>query len=295
MMIKIVCGWLLFLVVIVSGARWLWQEDSSNPSAEVGSLLEAPELDQKDLMLLEDAYPLYNAAFQGFITAATPEEQNQFVLNAASTASKMARFYSSNPLIKIDPTKISLSDQIVLNLPDNKVIETLWKEEGGRKFDAVFHEENGDWKLDWEHFAKYSTEPWALFLSGTGTGDGEFRLLARERLASERKGADDISLVLYAPRFGNPADTGFQSPEILVKRDSTEGKLLTAAFKRLRDKKPIFGSSLPHYDPDDMIRIRAKIRRSQTEESTRYEVTEIIACHWYSVDAPGVEIAEKKD
>lgn len=37
-----------------------------------------------------------------------------------------------------------------------------------------------------------------------------------------------------------------------------------------------------------MIRVRVKIRRTEVAKERGFELIEVRACHWYSVDDPGV-------
>ncbi len=292
-MAKLVSGWLLFLVAIVLLARWLWPEDSPEQKPFVSAAAAKSVVSAEDLALLSDAGPLCSQVFTNFLAAGTPEERNQFVLTPISTAARMARFYGLNPLASVDPQTLTLTHNAVLHLPAGRAIETYWSTKDGRKLDAVFVEENGEWRLDWDHYARYSEYPWALFLADTGDLHGEFRLLARERLAEERKHADTLSIVLYAPRFGSTSDTGFQSPEFLIKRDSKNGRMLDAAFKLEKSGARPFGVNLPSNNPEGLIRVRLKVHRIEDKIERRFEIDDVIACHWYSVDAPGVEIPEQ--
>ena len=287
LMLKIIAGWSAVLILILVAAHHFWGDNRHQNNESQGNVFAAA-IDSANSLFLQTAAPKCMREFSGFLSATTPEEQNQFVLSAAATASRMARYYNSNPLIKVDKAGIKLDKQVALNLPEGKALETLWHCSDGRIIDAVFREEKGEWKLDWDHFIRYSNDPWALFLSGGGDDEGEFRLLARERLADERKNAETVSLVLYAPRFGNPGDVGFQSPEFLIPRKSVNGKLLDAAFKMDRRGEKVFRSSLPNLNPDGMIRVHVKIRRTEVEGERKFEITQVVACHWYSVDDPGV-------
>ncbi len=289
-MLKLISGWTLLLVLIVLGTRKVWHSEA--PATKVpptANTNAAPPPNEDDLHLLRQAGPKCGEVFAGFLAAGTPEKRNQFVLSPVTTASLMARFYSLNPLVNIDPGKLSLTGSGFVPLPDGRAFEARWDSTDGKTLDAVFREENGEWRLDWEHFARYSDYPWSLFLAGTGPDEAEFRLLARERLAEERKDADAISLVLYAPRFGHPRETGFQSPEFLVSRNQRDGQLLDAAFKLSRGGGRVFGAKLPEINPDGMIRVRVKVRRTEVDMERKFEITAVKACHWYSVDEPGVE------
>lgn len=292
-MLKIVLGWSVLILAIIYGARWKWGEQSDDhqkPASQAAAKSVVPE---EDIILLDKTGPLCNQNFSGFLAASTPEQQTQFVLSPITTASRVARFYSLNPLVIIDPQKLALSKHAVLHLPDRQAIETYWSSSDGRQLEAVFMKENGEWRLDWDHYVRFSEYPWPLFLAGSGPEQAELRLLTRERLADERKAADTISIVFYPPRFGSNTDMGVKSPEFLVKRDSKNGRLLDAAFKMEKAGKRVFGVNLPSATPEGFIRVRVKVRRVEEAGNRRYELADVIACHWYSHDAPGVEIPEQ--
>ncbi len=284
-------GWVLFIVLVIVGVRQIWP-NHSDPVTSVSKTPQKNELSAEDAALLNAAGPLVNLSFSEFISAGTPEARNQFVLSPITTAARMARFYDLNPRVTLTLDSIALAHRAILNLPAGRAIETSWKYADGRVVDAVFVEQDKEWRLDWDHFARFSTYPWSLFLAGSGEPEGEFRLLARERLADERKDAADLSIVLYAPVFGAPGQTGLQSPEFLIKRDTRNGRLLDAAFKLERSGKRVFGVNIPNPDPEGLIRVRVKVRRIEDDQGRRFELLEVIACHWYSVDIPGVEIPE---
>ena len=290
-MLKLIAGWSVVLALIVFGARKMWPNHAPAQSSVSATAPAALDMEE-DMIMLKEGGPKCGEAMSGFLSAGTPEERNQFVLAPVATASRMARFYSLNPMASVNPSTLVFEKSGVVNLAGRKAIETLWKTEDGRTLDVNFREENGEWRLDWDHFARYSDYPWSLFLAGSGAPEGEFRLLARERLAEERKDAEAISVVLYAPRFGHPGDTGFQSPEFLVSRNKPEGKLLDAAFKMARSGRQVYDSKLPNLNPEGMIRVRVKIKRTEVNMERRFEITAVQACHWFSIDDPGVA-AEK--
>ncbi|MES2922761.1 MAG: hypothetical protein V4819_14500 [Verrucomicrobiota bacterium] len=292
-MAKLVLGWLAVLLAIVFGVRHLWHHPSNPEKPFVSQLSTKTVVPDADVALLNEASPLCDQTFADYLAATTPEARNQFVLNPVVTAARMAHYYSLNPLVEIDPGTLSLNKTAVVHLPGRRAIESQWSASDGRLFDAVFVEENGEWRLDWDHYVRYSDHPWALFLAGGETDHGEFRLLARERLTEERKNEDSISIVLYPPRFGYAGETGSQSPEFLIKRDTRNGRLLDAAFKLERSGGSVFGVSLPNINPEDMIRVRVKVRRFEIDGVRRFEIDEVVACHWYSVDEPGVEIPDQ--
>jgi hypothetical protein len=290
-MLKFMAGWSLALALIIIGAIRLFPKSGVNSSGPAIVQEETKSsLSQEEIALLKDANQKIIATFDGYLKASTPEGRNQYVLKPVSTALRMNRFYRLNPLATIDPSKVAPTGMSVLRLAGDNAIATLWAIQDGRSVEAVFRQENGEWRLDWDHYARYSDYPWSLFLAGGGDPDGEFRLLARERLAESRKNEETISLVMYPPRFGQPLEVGTQSPEFLVLRSSRDGRLLDAAFKLARDGKSVFDSKLPEVNPDGMIRVRVKVKRTQADKQRSFEITAVTACHWYAIDDPGVTL-----
>lgn len=281
-------GWVALLGLIIVGARFLWHEDDVKPPVTQPTPVNHQQSEQENFILIQKATPVCAETMSHYLAATTQEAKCQFTLSPTDTAAKMSRFYGDNPMERLDPAHLTLTRQHVLNLPGGKGIETLWTTKDGRLIDALFRQEEDTWKLDWEHFARYSEQPWALFLAGSGDAEGEFRLLARERLAKERKDAEDISVVLYAPRFGEPHDTGYQSPEFNILRKSPEGKLLETAFRNAREKKTVYQSALGNLNPDEMIRVRVRVKRDESGGLRKFAITRVAACHWYGVEDPGV-------
>ena len=248
----------------------------------------------EDAAFLNQFVPLCHQTLSGFLSAVTPEERSQFVKSPVSQIGRLANFYRLNATPSIDPEALKIDQTAVLRLPDGPAIETSWKTTDGQRLNTVFVQEDDEWRLDWNHYARYCDYPWPMFLAGGGQSEGEFRLLARERLAEERKGADTISLVFSAPQLGKLSETSLKSPEFIVSRDSKSGRLLTAAFQCAKLGKLAFDVDLKTIYPEGLIPVRVKLRRIEDADGRRFELIDLVACHWYSVDAPGFEVAEPR-
>lgn len=284
---------LFFLFSLLFGAGFLLNRERARVQAPAPvPVVAGPSVE--DTALLNEAGPQVNQALLGFLSAGTPEARNQFVLSPIDTASRMARFYDLNLFVSILPETLIGQKSAVLPFAAGRAVETVWNTEDKRQIETVFVRQDDEWRLDWDHYVRFSTYPWPLFLAGSGEDEGEFRLLARQRLAAERKDAAFISLVLYAPRFAYGNETGFQSPEFLLKRESEDGRRLAAAFQLAEDGKRPFGVDLPIENPENLIRVRVKVRRVKDEMGSRFELVNVLACHWYSSDETGFEIPEPK-
>lgn len=293
---KLAAIWFLVLGAIVGGVRFVWKEPQTPAQT---SSPETPEKDhsstEEDAALLSGASNQVVKVLKGFIASTGADQRNQFVFSPVETAGRMARFYNLNPMAKISPEGMSAKgDAAVIHIPGRKGIEAEWSLHDGRTLDTAFFEENGEWRLDWDHYVRYSDYPWPLFLSDKGESEGEFRLLARERLAEERRNADTISMILYAPRFGYGDTTGQQSPEFNVRRASPDGRLLEAAFKLQREGVRPFGMKVRGTNQEELIRVRLKVRRTDDGEARHFEIVKVVACHWYSTDLPGMETRKQE-
>lgn len=288
--LKLVAAWALAMAVLAVIGHFYWRDKPRESKNELIEKAAVGTLGDEDLALLGRAYQKCVVNLSGFLSAGTPEERNQFVRTPIDTAGRMARFYQNNPLINLDLPTIKGTGGGVIRLKDGRrLIETRWEVNDGREFDAVFFDENGAWRLDWEEFVRYGEHPWMLFLGAGGDEEGEFRLFARERLAGQRSDISQLRIVLLAPRFGYPAETGSASPEFLIDQDSEAGRLLKAAFDARKDGGRIYGSSMANHDPEGMIRVRVRVRRSDGTLGRQFTIEEVKACHWLSIEDPGAD------
>jgi hypothetical protein len=289
---KLMIGWFVCIIAILMGLRYLWPKEEIKPAS--ASETSSQILDsEENLILLQQFLPRCKENFSQFLTAGTIAERGQFTLSSELAIARMTQFDILNPLPQMDPQMITHLRSTALKLPTGRAIESHWKSSEGHVLSTVFVEDANDWRLDWEHFVHFSEYNWPLFLAGGGRSEVEFRLLARERLAEERKDSSTLSFTLYSTSFGNTHDTGTPSPEFTVSRDSRNGRLLDAAFKLARAGKSPFRSILPSIDPDGYIRVRVRIRRMDENNERRFELLDLIACHWYSTVESGIEIPDQ--
>lgn len=290
LMLKIFGGWSILLALIFFTVRQFYGGKPADRLAASETEMNASVDSQEDQHLLEKHLQDCASILTGFLSQTAPEQCSEFVLNPTETVGRMVRYQGYNSLPKVDPQSLSMREQSVIHFTDGKGIEIRWLTKDGLQLESAFREEQGEWRLDWEQYARFSDYSWSLFLAGSGPGEGEFRLLARERLVEERKDKDKtISVVFYTPRFGQPLEAGFQSPEFLIPRDSPSGRNIEAGFRAASAGKQPFGNPLPNPNPDGLIRVRVKVKRSEVNMERRFEVIDVPACHWYSSNELGVD------
>jgi hypothetical protein len=290
---KLVIGWVVIMVLVVIGVRVFSPETTKSGSSDSGLETGVKGTSGDETVVnLEKAMPFCRKALFDFLGASTSEERNQVVLDPVKTVGRMARFYDLNPMTRVESDTLKPTATTLLKHPDGPAVEGRWEAPDGRVLDCVFVRQNDEWRLDWDHFARYQEYPWAPYLAGEGPDECEFRLLVRRRVARDANESNQLDLVFVPPRFGRPESTTAPSIEVIIERDTANGKRLTAGFNQRESRVARFGSTLPDLDPEGWLRVRVKLRRLPANaEGTlekRFELITVIACHWLATDDPGV-------
>lgn len=297
-----IAGWIILLAVFAVfmkvGNDRREREEAKRLEAYKRSRVENPvglEISSRvrDREFLRDNFPACHETFVGFLDSASVEARMQWVYGSVDTAGPMTRFYQSN--LPYRPKGLPENEYAgVIEAQEGPVIESLWVDEDGRRIEVHFRNDDGEWRLDWEGFVRFSETPWVMFVAGGGEDVQEFRLLARERLAEERQLEPEISLVLHPPRFGLPEEVGPASREFEVSRLSDAGRKLEALFRLKEEDKAPLGARLPGEDPDEMIRVRLRVRRIDDDVARRkFVIEEVLAGHWMGIPESGIPDGEE--
>ncbi len=285
----LVLVWVSILLVISAFVAWRVNHVSQVVQVSKEREEKADEMQRlsEDVSLLNDSMQNCFTHFSGLLEAVAPEIRAQYVYPQPGMSVKIAR--DSAKMALFLPEKMpELSQRQILRVRDEPWIETLWSDERGRKIEVVFRKKDDAWLVDWESYVRSSEMPWTLFENAEGEGEGEFRLLVRERLAEQRALEDTLSLVFYEPSFWHGGDLGQKTPEILVVRKSLEGKLITQALLARKEKRPVFRSMYSEQDPPDTARVRVVIQRKVMDGQREFRVKAVKACHWMGVDEVGL-------
>jgi hypothetical protein len=279
----------LMIFVIVWGfllGAWAIYKPRGGSAAgsQVAESTEPTRQQVEDQRLLQDHLAACSKRLTEFLGAADVGSRALHVVGASRAVQRMTRVQQFNPAYLTDEN-LSAEEYRVIHTPVGRAIESLWQEEDGERIEVVFFREEGEWKIDWDAFARAGTESWPLFLAGRGRGEGEFRLLARERIGADGRLDDYIGLVLYESQNGRLGEASAPSPEIRVLRDSDMGRRIEEAFAIRKEDIGPFGSKLVAHDPDEMIRLRVRVSRKGEDERV-FEIEELFDCHWLELPAP---------
>jgi hypothetical protein len=274
----------VFVVVwaVVLGTAAVWLRSKSPDASEATSVIDEQTIGgqaMEDSRLLQDQLENCSTRLTQFLSANDIGGRTPHVLRGKEILSEMAAALKYEPIFRSEGKELSWLFFQVIHTPAGRAIETMCATNDGRQLEAVFFEEEGEWKIDWHAFTRAGSEPWPLFVSGKGKGEGEFRLLARERVGANGRDPEFIKLVLYTAKPGHPGEAVSPSPEIRVLRSSEMGRAIEEAFaSRAKDLGP-FGSGVVRYDPDEMIRLHARVTREGEEERV-FQIDEVMATHW---------------
>ena len=295
---RLVTIWVVLLAGIVLLAQFLGSrlENTGNPAEPEPGTTAGELRPEQDMALLRETVNRCQQFLFGYLNAATQEERSQFVLGQAGAIGRMGRFFEQHFLPRVETDTLTVADAAFLQIPGHDAVEVRWKGPSNLLIDCVFFKDDGEWRLDWDHFARYQPELWGLFCTEPGEKEAEFRLLVRERIMREGTSITEMPLVFAPPRFGLPKDSGQPQARLTILRGSRDGKVLTAAFDQRKAGLAPFGSGLAPADDEDMVRVRAVIRRSDErddEGDRKFELVAIKACHWLSVDDLGVTLEDE--
>ncbi len=285
-----VIGWMVFLGLL-AGLGFLLRGDGRDGDEGPG-MSESVE----KAHLMSEAYQACTTRVGEFLGDTTPEGRARLVHDRAETLRKMIRL-GGTVLLAGDDETWEWEDFSTLEIEGRTACEGVVRLDGGRRAEFVFFEdEEGEWGIDWPNLVRYSDHPWSLFLSGDTPAEGEFRLLARRRAGASGQMGDVSSLVFFAPDRWDPQKLGRRSPEVEIDPASAMARQLEDAFADREAGRGAFGSELQEEDPHAMIRVRVRLRRidpdpEDEDGEARFEVEELLGCHWLSVD-PGEDADE---
>jgi predicted nucleic acid-binding Zn-ribbon protein len=190
----------------------------------------------------------------------------------------------------VDATPVFVQSSIAW-CGDKSFIETLWKDNRDRLIELVFAEDDGEWKIDWESYARSSTQPWSVFSNEEGDAVGTFRFLVRERTAAD---ANDgmLNIAFHDPALYHGMEPIAQTTPFIIDRKSRNARLILAALQARNENNPILRSMYPEADMHNTARVHVRIRRTRADGKAEFTLEEVLACHWLGWDDPGVTLPD---
>lgn len=277
--------WVMAIVLIVLMVRK--QMGTIRKEARLVAAADAAKLEDKKeaqaRAYLEAEMPACRTLLFDFLSAADPAQRAQFVLGGSELAPKMAVHYRQNTIFRPEGGVAMGSSNLVLWDGGKPVIETSWMTEQGERIEAVFARENQEWKLDWEAFVRFSSQPWHLFVSGVGGNEGEFRVWLKVQRNSTTMSGDEqiLSLRFYPPVADARERNRAKSEAVLVPLDSRNGRRILEIMEEAEQESEVGDRRLCLDDPANHYRVRVVLEWREGANDRRYlHLKDVLAGHW---------------
>lgn len=274
------------LLLVGAGFAMYHQQDWGDDVAENNDFVRENQQFQEKLQAASGkALKNYDA----FLSSADENEESQYIVDGVSKllllkqhAAGISAFKPTMPL-KLKMTGYSDDGE-------HPRVDLMFEDGSNRQFEAIFWQTADGWKLDWEHYVRYSSNQWGRFLSYPAqNSDQEFRLYVRRRHAGSGAGNENLQLIFYLPTVvGN--SRLLESPQVEINSDSPIFTELNEAFEELEEigEDRLIG----HNDPPGFLRVRATLGFDPDDQGKpKLELKSIAAQHWMEFD-PDVELAE---
>ena len=297
-------GWSALLMLIAIGVKFrMGDTDSELPSKGEKQAELVASMEEGMRRFLAQELPSVKKALLSYLAESSWAGRAQFVSNSSDVAPKMQRHYRSSRMWTLIPgsSLIPVSANVIRVPGGNPIIETLFRIESSRVEqgagsdikiqskpylrEVVFLRERNRWKIDWEALVRHSPQSWSLFYSDVEGGNqpGEFRLFARQITTRVQEGTPVMVLKFYQLR-DNPEEIWKQeTPPVVVERDSESGRLFYEIFQRDASRTLPGASRLWHRDPENLRRVRVRLRWETSKDGERYLVVDkVLAANWLS-------------
>ncbi len=230
-----------------------------------------------------------------FLKVSDPSQIGAYITNSSSNVSLRNAYYQTHQLTRTAEA-VKLTYINVLKVNDEYQLETFWKWPTGEDRDVVFKKYSNKWLIDWEHMVRYSDQVLAAFASGIdGPDEGIFRVYMRRAAVTKESNAKWTTVTLFEPKENLNGEYSSAPVKISIERASKLGDTLERIHANHVAKKAAFGSVAAQIDPEDLIRVTLRLKRTKAN-SNKYAISieEVLSNHWLL--KPGIhnEVTELK-
>ncbi|MGB2403371.1 MAG: hypothetical protein ACPIA7_08165 [Akkermansiaceae bacterium] len=281
----IAISWLVFVVVVVAIVFYFNRSSAKFATETRSSQQELEKQKDAEKQKMKLALPKCMMVIKSFVNAKTASAKAQFVHDGVRLSREMEAYYAEQadfrtPLLQARPIYYH-----ALNISGADAIGAICQTDTGERFEVIFILQDGEWKIEWKSFVRYSEHDWSTFLTGAGADEAEFRLYMRVMDVREDLAAGDVLVQFYKPDIfrGHKFD-GYASDVIRVPAYSIQGKLLRDMIQRADETKggDLVGMQFADFDPKQLHRVRARMRsKINAKQELEVHLVRLIANHWY--------------
>ena len=286
---QLVFRWVLIWLVTVGILLFvisrfqIYSKRASGPSLTIEGRLEGEERE-----FYKSEYPKIARTFQGFLAARSVSQMSEFVLDTKQVERKMARHFrdggarTSAVVLKPDPLFWNVAFE-----ESPGFVEVVW--DGGVEGfqEGVFVKVGESWKLDWEHYERYSSENWTVFSQQIGGRNvGQYRVYIEKVSEGENNDFTRWMKVRLIPPYRDEKRGELEASDLIMLEGDEEVSL---KISRLFSEHSVQSEGYSQL----WIRDKRKFRRAiveleWVEDSTsgeeRMVIRDVLADHWRSLE-----------
>ncbi|MGJ8723534.1 MAG: hypothetical protein ACSHYB_03165 [Roseibacillus sp.] len=266
---------------------------------EKNALTIAERLVGEEREFYRQEYPRIYSQFSGFIASRRASEMAEFTRDSHQLERKMGRHFKGQTARR---PSLGLKDQPVFwNVAFEEspgFVEVVWDGKESGFFEGVFVKVDDEWLLDWEQYARYSSESWTLFHKRIGgQRSGVFRVYVEK--VSEGDGTDFepwMKVKISPPHADTRRRELEESESIQLEGKSGLRSDFVSLFADLSGRTEGF-SKLWKRDPDGLRRATLELEwvADPVSGEERMVIKRLLAENWRVLNADAGQPASEND
>lgn len=278
-------SWIVFVVLVVTVVIYFNSSSDRFTGNTTSSQLDSGKQIDAERQELKLSLPKCMTVVKRFLNAETASAKAQFVYDGVRLSREMEDYYSGQADLRPSLLQVRPIVYHALHIAGSQAIGTVCQTDTGERFEAIFILDDGEWKIEWKSFVRYSERDWALFKTGADGDEADFRLYMRVMDVREDLAAGDVLVQFYKPDiFRGHMFDGYASDVIRVPAYSGQGKLLRGLIERsaAAEDEDLVGMQISEFDPKQLYRVRVRMKLGlNAKQQPEVNLVRLIANHWY--------------
>lgn len=297
--VKVYFVWGLLWLVSVSVIIFVVSKFQDQFSGEQHNSLTIEErLVGEEREFYKREYPRISEQFRRFLTTQSSGQMAEFTYGSPQLERKITRHLKGHARRR--PVNGLKSNPVYWNVAFEEspgFVEVVWDGRQAGFFEGVFVKVDDDWKLDWEQYARYSSENWTLFRQRIGNSrSGLFRVYVEKISEGESSNFNPWIKVRLLPPFPDSRRMELEATEPILLEGGEE---MTSQIARLFADRSGQSAGYSEFWRRDNPKFRRAFLRLEWETNAvsgeeKLVIKELLAEHWRSLKSDPVTDSEQE-
>lgn len=244
-------------------------------------------------------YPKIERTFRDFLGRRSVNQMSELVLDTDQVERKMARHFREN--VRRTVSEGLKPSPVFWNVAFEEspgFVEVAWDGGVDGFFEGVFVKVGQSWKIDWEHYERYSSESWTVFNQQIGgLNKGLFRVYIEKVSEGEGEDFQRWMKVRIIPPYSDEERGKLEASDPIMLEGDDELSLKISRLFIERSGQSEGYSQL--WERDSRKLRRATVELEWVEDSVtgeeRMVIKDVLAEHWRGLETIGEPAGEKED